>query len=527
MSVFVATVSGARQGGARARTALAPTHLYSVWDDRPFLLIGFADHGEADLAERCKTHQHIVPHDQSQHGAPPRGSERWWALYPVASSRTTVGEERRYGRIDVELTAPMAVSFACVVHPRKYFTPSTFRRMLDEIRDHFGWSIEWDSPASPVHSGTFGVSGEDAVERLVANIQQELQGVRQWLRVLQRDGDAAAAFAPEARLVAAWQTRRAKVLRTQIARQEVFLANAVAGSGGRALPEKRLQDVALSAERARLALRDLMGLAARQRLAHGPFALSPRMQRDHRLRRLLRAFAPTRRERWSDVVSGEPSELPPLKAADVFEYWCAAVLANAARECGWALEGQEGRSDQPDGGVPVFHQSTFRKDDCRLTICFQPDVAETQARSVDFVDVRGQQGVEAVAARRGDVDGLVAYGKETPDFALLLVLADGRRAFAIGDAALTDPARGGPREKIERMIRYRDRIAWRASGRTHRCQETCTFVMFPGPQSTWDGVLAPVPCDSVVLCADPAADPDLAVARRFAALMEHLERAAE
>ncbi len=523
MTVYVAAVHGS---GSATPRLLTPAHVYSVWDDRPFLLIGFTGLGDPELSESCKGRQHLVPHNPTRHGRQPQASgvAQWWALCPVAASPNTIGEERRYGHVEVEFTAPTTVSFSCVVHPRKYFSPASFRRVLDEIRAHFGWSIEWDAATAVIRSGVVHVSGEEQDDRLVRNVEEELQGVRQWLHLLSR-GTHATALAPETRLVAAWQIRRSKVLRSQIQRQEAFLANAVPGAGGRALPRARLDQTRNLYERARAALRELDGLLVRRRLAHGPFALSPSMQRDHRLRRLLRAFAPTQRERWADGAGEHLSELAPLKAADVFEYWCAAALTNAAMACGWTLERREGRQVQPDGGVPVTHQACLRRDDAHLTIWFQPEVAPTDPRSVDSMELRAQQGVEVAAASHGG-DGLVAYGTETPDFALLLTTANGRRAFAIGDAALADPARQGGRDKIERMIRYRDRIAWRIDGTTHRCHSLSTFVMLPGPQATWDSTLASVATDSWVFFPDPAADPDESLARRLLAFLENLEQVA-
>jgi hypothetical protein len=131
-----------------------------------------------------------------------------------------------------------------------------------------------------------------------------------------------------------------------------------------------------------------------QPLASGPFALSPHMQRDHRLRRLLHAFAPTSRERWAEVTGEALSSSPPLKAADVFEYWCTAVLAFAARTRGWTLESKTGRQDRPDGGVPVSHRSAFRSDDARFTIWFQPDIASTSPSGLQSMDVRMRQGID-------------------------------------------------------------------------------------------------------------------------------------
>jgi hypothetical protein len=525
VTIFIAEMLGPRRVGARR--ALVAGHLYSVWDDRPYLLVGFEDQADAQLSERCAQSQHLEPHKPGEHGPCPRGSERWWLLCPLAASRNSIGYERRYGRVDVEFTAPISASFACVVHPRKYFTPATFRRMLDEIRDHYGWSIEWDASEHPVHSGTFAVGGEEDDAQLLTSVRQELQGARQWLRMFGSGTQASAALVPEARLVAAWHVRRMKVLRTQTQRQEAFLASAAMGHGGRSISVRRRNEVREQFEASRALLYELMGFTEGQPLASGPFALSPHMQRDHRLRRLLHAFAPTSRERWAEVTGEALSSSPPLKAADVFEYWCTAVLAFAARTRGWTLESKTGRQDRPDGGVPVSHRSAFRSDDARFTIWFQPDIASTSPSGLQSMDVRMRQGIDVAAAQSGIADGLVAYGDETPDFALLLELGDGRRAFAIGDAALSDPDRRGGGDKVERMIRYRDRVAWRVGGKTLRCHPGATFVMLPGAQETWDRALANTPCDSIVLCADPAADPDLAVAGRFAALMELLERVAE
>lgn len=524
--VHIATYPLGRQGPATI-SAYRAGAVVCIDDQRPWVLIGVADPSDVILTTiDGGPPQYIVRHDLNSHGRPPAPDLHWWACCPFAASRNVIGSDRRYGDFQIAIDAPVVVRLTCVVWPAKFFGPNDYQRMLGEIRAEFGWSIEWDDTSDTVRSRIEEVPGPARFADELDDVEYELRARRHWLshRLDEELDDAAPT--PEERLIASWALRRATTLAAMVVQLRRFVTELAQPAGGaRRVPLDHRERFAALLGRAESLSCQMQCLAEGHHRHLGPFALSPAMQRDHRLRRLVRSFAQTSEERWASLVTPALSTAPPLKASHVFELWCAARVVSVLVTLGWTVRARSVRRSQPDGGAPVHSRVELDFGGDSLVVEFQPAIFVPTTEDMDDLHQRARSGVDVLGALH-DTDGLISYGTETPDLVLMLSKGDGRRSFAIGDAALSDPERGGASDKFEKMIVYRDRIAWRIDGRVIRCAVTGTFVMLPGPVTRWARALRGKAIDSIVVFPAPGPQPDTEVMARVAALVELLEQAA-
>ncbi|MBK9034628.1 MAG: hypothetical protein IPL61_25745 [Myxococcales bacterium] len=497
--------------------------VFSIDDARPWVLIGFGESGSSATAITRSSQQFVVRHDPSIHGAVPRAGFAWWACCPLAPSRESIGDGRRFGRFDIEIVEPREVVVTCIVWPGKYFGPNEYRRVLDEIYTEYGRTVEWLPGADAVRSYTRRRSGVRRNADVAAATVRELRACQQWLAVNRSKSEEAL---PEQGLVAAWAMRRALMLaaiRDQLEahrRAERDLASA----GGEIPSPAQRKRVEEAADAITQLFYQVSQVARRLHGKLGPFRLSPAMQRDHRLRRLMDAFVATERERWADAQTDAFSESPPLRATRVFELWCTARIVASLELLGWEVSGRRTFFSEPDGGMPIHHEVVLRRTGDVAQLEYQPAIKDLGVSGLLDMHRRGRQGIDILGARPTAPVGLVSYGRETPDFAIRYTSADGRRAFAIGDATLTDPERGGVSLKIDKMITYRDRVAWRIDGRLIRCEGAGTFIVLPGPAAQWSKALSTRPCDSVICLPTPALVHDSEMTTRLGALMGFLDR---
>jgi hypothetical protein len=409
-------------------------------------------------------------------------------------------------------------------------------QMLRDIGAELGRPIAWEQANLPVRSYvTTTPGGRIETKKLIESATAELHAVDQLhrTRVLgTRDpsADVGDDFCeqeedtPEERLVALWAMRRLKNLTDYRQLLDKACASHIAALKVYARNPKRAEDheEALRNAKAELAravrlVARIRGVAEQYAGVRASFELMPSMQRDHRLRRLLAAFAPATRE-WITDQEGRLSTLPPLKAPDFFELWGAVKLVESLRSLGWTVGSPTIHGTAEDwglAGVDACQWEATRGDE-RLIFDFGPRpelididaIPELHERSVDSW-VWGAQQLPT------DFMGLCSIAPSTPDYALRWSSAAGRVALAIGDASLADPEHQKG-DKIRDTVKYRREFAWRISeAQLVNCAPTGSFLVLPGPSEQWPASVTSLAAkqDCYLLCPTPGANPDNFTAR--------------
>lgn len=531
--IRIATFPLGARGGAPIVVPYQAGAIYSIDDENPWLCIGFLESRKAQPMGKQK----VGTLERYLDG--PADGLTWWKWQPLARHDKSIGRERRYGHYHTALREPLHITLQCYVWPGRFCDPLRYQTMLAEIEQEFGRPIEWERSEVSIRSRVAPRRGRPTDAELLLTIRDELYAVH----ALERTGalsesaitvpELAEAASPEARLVAMWSWRRLAdvVQMRQRQTRAAELHGAEAGDPNHARAQRRMERAAAERadedEAARL-MTQVSRIADRRRSDLLSFDLSPAMQRDHRLRRLVRAFAPETREHWASTPTLQMSTSPPLKAPDVFELWSVARLVRAISGLGWTVMRREA-SRATVAPVAEPYRVEFSKGDLVLTLEHNPTVHRLDCGPAPPMHARRVPLIEWASANVPGPEGLVAAGDLTPDYALRISSgANEPLALALGDATLSDPkyvtepeeGSESNRTKADKMITYRERIGWRAGGRLIRCLPACTFIILPGPPSRWEAMTSLVGVDSVFIFPDPGAADDLDATTRVAGLVE-------
>lgn len=511
--------------------------IYSIDDETPWLAVGFTEKPAAKFAETARQGRMERFRD-----GPPDGLH-WWKWFPIAEDDADIGRLRRYGYYQARLHQPVQLGLQCYVWPRRFCDAASYQAMLRAIEDEFGRPIEWERTDVPIRTSVLPRAGQPTDAELVQTIGSELAAVHALERTgaLAQLAEPADDSPPEARLVRMWAWRRlADLVGLRARLAAVVSAHEAASTDSNQKRAHRRRVRAGTARDDHTAATAVLAQVSRLAVRHGDssgFLLSPAMQRDHRLRRLVRAFAPATREHWAPVLTRSVSTHPPLKASEVFELWGVARIVRALGVLGWVVTARR------YGGAAIGGTSTaverhgveLARHGLRLDLEFNPGIEHVGCADAPPMHVRQQPLLEWAHANLVASDGLFATADLTPDYAMRMWSADGRpMALAIGDATLSDPRhvadpeapneRG--RTKADKLITYRERIGWRAGGRLLRCLPACTFMILPGPASRWQDVGALQEADCVALCPDPAVALDSDLEQRLEGLLDAMRSAA-
>lgn len=523
--IRIATFVLGQDGGAPSVQPYQAGAIYPVDDVNPWLCVGFVENHKAYFVEKQK-HGKLERYPDG-----PADGLHWWRWQPFAEDDRDLGRHRRYGHHRTELREPRRITLECYAWPGRFCDPIRYQTMLAEIEHEFDRPIEWERSDVPVRAHVVDRRGRPSDAELLSIIRDELRAAN----TLERTGALtdpaessdlamAAAASPELRLIAMWAWRRLADL-LKMRRRQARLADAhraAAADPNQARARQR-------GERFSMARRDefetdqlaaqVSRIADRRRRDLSSFDLSPAMQRDHRLRRLVRAFAPATREHWAALQTLQLSTSPPLNAPDVFELWTVARLVRAATALGWTVRRRViARETVLPREAPYLVELV--KDDRVLALEHNPAILRLDCGAAPPMHVRRAALLEWASANIPAPDGLVAVADLTPDYTLRLSSADGEPlALAIGDATLSDP-KHATEIKADKLLTYRERIGWHAGDRLIRCPPACTFVVLPGPASRWAGVAGLFSLESMAFFPDPGEDDDLDFTDRVGALIE-------
>lgn len=437
---------------------------------------------------------------------------------------------RRFGEVSLSLKAPKHCTLRCYVVPALLLSYRDVIAMIEDIEAELKVSAAWDVITErPERSWSrrddYGRSMSPS--ELVGLVDEELQSALSVRR------DPFTELGPQSRrgfplaenaIVSHWAMRRQGQLKDAggIVRLEL---ESLASKAARKNPEQRQKRIEgdlrrLSSIENRLT--DLTGtlthLRADAELTTVVYP-SPLFQRDHRLRRLLRAFAPRVSESLSEVESSR-SHYPPVYLNSLWELWgavwlakqlrlmgfegtCSIDAADAVRSCSWRLQRDDIVAELDYEPVPVF------VDYERLPPAHDRDLPalEWAARNQVLDPDRPFLGTES---------------KCSPDYILRITTPLGR-SLVVGDACLASPKHHGKGtdkgdSKPHTVERYRRTLGWAVEGQVVRCHSMGGFVLFPKRASEWtDFERMPGAGDITLLCPNPYDDAE--ASQRFTKLL--------
>lgn len=457
---------------------------------------GWGEHGARNTGKK-NTYQRIEP---------PTGQPSCdW--FECALPIHEIANERCYGTRSLRINLPVA-ELNLYLLPARFFDEAAWLRMLDDIRSEMGY-LPW--VAETQHRVFVDLEPDrrfDVPHLLVEDVRQEVAYARSLLRepgFLAREQDTD--YSPESLLLPLWARRRLNDLSRLLEAEQASAERLVEEVQRRAaLGADNSRVEAVSAERNRhqarsvelragiLAVRGLMREVEQLPLV-GP-VLTPMMQFDHRLRRLLRAFRFRPEEKLAHGSTPKPfSGLQPLAAPKVFELWSVVWCIHVLRSNGWQV-------DRPhiEGPVDFFVADsrarwTATKADLTAWIDWNAQPKSVEVDTCLPVDQRNPRLSafeaslhEAIGFAQPDGCWVSWRNPLTPDILIRVQTGSSATFSAIGvlDPTLADPERGEKSKKPEKVASYLQKLAWLTpSGTLIRCLPLGGAAVVPGPRSQW------------------------------------------
>jgi hypothetical protein len=496
---------------------------YVITDEHPYLELEVW--GRPLVAAHDRDKQRI---DQLEHVSDV-SSGHFWQRWMLGDQ---LARDRTMGGFELPLRVPNGIVLRCYVVPSKLLDVKDFLAMVEDVQTELNRPVAWDPGRDRrIRSWTreAQASRVSMRTRLLEDVREELD-VAQWLRrsPLLEQGRRRGVLepSPENGLVSHWGARRGGDLTEAIERIERELPEYRRRSREHA-PEGRrgMNEVVASMTWELDELRVL-----RSRVLHhvavedlrAPVTFGPLVQRDHRFRKLLRAFAPPPSEVVSESES-RWSQFSPISLNGLFERWGAVWIVYQLRQLGF-MSGAAMTI-----GREVLESCAWRLVRGRVSI--EVDY-EPHPEMMDFGDVppiheRDETANEWTVARQLSDDGRTLFGSQTrcsPDYVLRIQGPYGH-CLAVGDACLADPAHhphDGQASKPATVESYRRSIFWWVNGRLQPCDPMGGFVLFPGPPSGWDALMHQVRHKDVWFICPKPRGADEHARQRFRTFVERL-----
>jgi hypothetical protein len=493
------------EDGEYVRLAWKPSTWYGVRDDRPHLDILVRGNDALSTDKKIKFEKLTDP-------APDGAHWQRWNFEPELS------RDRRFGEISLALKVPEDTVLRCYIVPTALLSYRDVIAMIEDIESELGVNATWDvTDQRPDRSwsrrGSNG--GHMAVQELIKNVEDELR----FAHSIRRDpfselGPRSRRYnpLPENAIVSHWAMKRYDLLQRsgdEVAKELQFLHERY----DRHNPAGRLPKLHSSIKRLdglMLKVSELKGMLSRlckdDELQTSIYP-GPIFQRDHRLRHLLRAFAPRLSEAISTAESTR-SHYPPIYLNTLWELWGAVWLAKEFRRWGFA-------GPCFLNAVDKLHSCSWRlqRDDVVLELDYEAHPTFIDYTNVPPVHQRGMPVLEWAAMNQKFDEGRPYLGSEeksSPDY-LIRITTPAGRSLMVGDACLASPqyhAVKKPQEaKPYTVENYRRTVGWVAQGQVVRCHPMGGFVLFPPPSGSWAHLLQiPGVRDCTLLSPSPLGD---------------------
>ncbi len=478
----------------------------------------------------------LAPEVITSAGLPAEGLT-WFSWKPLGGE---IAEQRRFGTFAARLRGAPEARLECYLWPASLFDRAQLVRILAEIEAELGCAVVWDAAnlRSRAHAEAIRSAGGQR-DLLIQDVDQELgcaQGLvllpYRELGVLSRSHTTDVLDdLPEHRLMSAWCRKRvADLLQHESALmatlREVEARLSSCGPKRAAEVRRERDDCSQRLSELRTVQTRVWSLFAHVRHLQSEVAVTPAVQRDFRLRRLLQAFQSKLSER-PIMDQSSYSALPMLKAPDIFEVWGAVRMVRALRELGWTGDAPHVTGPPTHGfaGSITHAVWTLSREGERLRFEFQPTSIQVNLGDAPGLHERTISRWTWAAEQIEERDTLLSGKERSPDYLLIWSSGD-CCAFAIGDASLANPEFSDGTKKIEKVGRYQAELRWKSGDdRLLSCQEPNAFVVFPGPRTRWTGAAEQEASkEHRLIC--PVPEPDDEVARlEVARLVDGLREA--
>ena len=421
-----------------------------------------------------------------------------------------LSRKRRFGEISITLKVPKNCALRCYVVPVALITYRDVITMVEDIEAEVRFAAAWDLLADrPERSWSRSLpqSRPNTPAETLDMVDEEIRAASAIRR------DPFTELAPASRLgtplaenaiVSQWAMRRSSQLRDL---EERLSASLKAAKRQQVLhnPEKRQERIDAEVVRLNASLdrssesRVILSQFVRDLELGTQIYPSPLFQRDHRLRLLLRVFAPSASEAIAESESAR-SSYPPLVLNHLWELWGIVWIARQLRSLGFeGLCSVEAVEAQP---VLVEYDRLPPLQERKMP------ALEWAACNQQFDEDRPFLGMEA---------------KCSPDYLIRFTTPAGK-TLLVGDACLSSPLHhGGIGDKLGSkpytVERYRRTIAWASGDEVVRCHPMGGFVLFPPPSEAWhEFTTLPGASDCMLLCPGPQDDAE--ASRRFDILLK-------
>ena len=441
-----------------------------------------------------------------------------------------LSRQRRLGEINAALKVPKDLTLRCYVIPVALLSYCDVIAMAEDIEAELGFAASWDMltdrPDRTWSRPKIGPRSTTPTE-ITRLVEEELRAAV----AIRRDpftelGPHSRLGAPlaENALVSHWAMRRAGQLR-DLADVAARALETTKARSVRSNPVNRQTRTNNEVNRLTMLLRrlgELNGKLARfvsDIEVTTPIYPSPLFQRDHRLRLLLRAFAPPPSEAISEIESAR-SHYPPLFLNRLWELWGIVWIAKELR-----LRGFSGQCAIEAVETVKLCSWHLAKDDIIIKLDFESEPVFIDYDLIPSIHERAIPALEWAAGNQ-ELDSerpfLALEIKCSPDY-LIRIITPTQKLLLVGDACLASPqhhGKGGEKadSKPYTVERYRRTIGWAVGDQVVRCHPMGGFVVFPSPTHAWvDFEKLPGASDCILLCPSPGGDPE--ASRRLEGLL--------
>lgn len=487
-----------------------PEIFYLVRDDRPYL--EFLTRGQLATAAKSESRQidvKILPIP----GASEEGTQ--WQRWDFEKE---LARQRRLGEISLALSVPKDCMLRCYVIPTLLLKFRDVAAMVEEIEEELEIQASWDMLArrrDRSWSRSSGGARSNVPTEMIKHVEEELLAAKSIRRVPFEElalPSRRGTLLAENALVSHWAARRYG----QVRDQAETVARAVVSHKARSRrgnPGSRQTKIGEEISRLGGILERLDGL--KSNLAHliadaelaTPIYSSPLFQRDHRLRLLLRVFAPPAAQTLSDTQSAA-SHYPPMFLNHLWELWGAVWIARQLRRMGFSGLSSVER-------VENVNRCSWRltRDEVMVELDFEAQPALVDYDRLPPVHARTISTMEWAAENQELDEERPFFGLEmrcSPDY-LLRITTPTRKVLMVGDACLASPEHHGNKDKSDTKPHvvelYRRTIGWSAQGEVIGCHPLGGFVLYPPPADAWRNFeRLPAASDCTLLCPRPGED---------------------
>lgn len=506
-----------------------PNTWYLVRDDRPYL--EFLTRGRKAEAIKSEAKYMDVKikelHDPSEEGTQ-------WQKWDFEAE---VARRRRLGEISLQLRVPKDCVLRCYVIPTQLLSFRDVVVMVEEIEEELGIEAAWDLQTNrrdKSWSRTTRGARSHVPTEMIKHVEEEIRAAKSIRRTpFQELASPSRRDAPlaENAIVSHWAARRYGQVHNMVETAAHALATLEARSS-RKNPGGRQTTIDEEANRLRGIVNQLLNLRSNLSCLitnaelTTPIYPSPLFQRDHKLRLLLRVFAPSAAQAFSDTKSAQ-SYYPPMFLNDLWELWGAVWLARELRQLGFS-------------GLPsmeryeIINRRSWRcnwrlvKDEIMVELDFEAEPAFVDYDRLPPVYERSISTMEWVAQKQELDEERPFFGLEmccSPDY-LLRITTPRRKALMVGDACLASPTHHGKKQdksdtKPHVVEMYRRTIGWSLDGEAISCHPLGGFVVYPPPADAWkEFERLPAASDCTLLCPRPGGDPQ--ASRRLKQLLARI-----